>query len=757
MKRRVAAVALICLLAVFSLSARPTVAVVLSGGGAKGFSHIPVLVELDRRGIPVDYVIGTSMGSLIGGFYAAGYSGDDIKALIDSNSMPWLFGVGSNHEAYMVDSAFSESTGDFLKFDFGNGGFGTTPAVIGDQRVLGLISTATSRASVEKDFDKFERAFRATGVDVLSNELTVFDRGELSDAMRASMSIPIVFAPYLIENRYYVDGGMKDNNPIDIAEELGADIIIDCDVNLILRSKEATVEDVSSMSKLAGQLLEMTLPKSFSDLRERVDVLVTPDMTNYGTASFWSVNEIIAEGEKAVAEQMQAFDNIEKMFEPGDLHPLAPGEHGPYFDLAVPVIGAVSSYDQSQKHLQYTDYDLRVFEKYIGKPLDDEAQTQLRKDLDKFAADFGADSAAFTLDLMADGTYNLKVITKTFAKGKNTLSLGARITGLAYTDQAYAHGWDAAIRPDLFASVKFGDVLFTNADLTIGIEYKDHIGLTVNYIIPLLGTKTNLSAVVYADVDYGRDTLLTSSFTYDRWNDKDFMTDGYGGVKLKVGSLLNFDLGFKATYSILGQAYNTDRFLNGIGQAGIALGNVNETMFQKPGVLFEGQGGYGFYQGYVTGERSTPFFAHASLLGCLSFNDFNSASLKVEGGFSRLPSQLTSSYFEYGGWDGIPGLANGIYASDYAMAGLTYDIMLGYSIVPVYIQIRLAGGVRDASYPSFTYPEYGISSEAIFSNLGPLDIGGGVGVGVDTPVGDFLLSVAYANNNRFGIYFRMNK
>ena len=208
---------------------KPVIALVLSGGGARGFAHIPVIEALEQAGIPIDMVLGTSMGSLIGGLYAAGYSPGDMRRLIESYDMVELFALSALPPLRTAPQALRRDRDNLFVLGFDSGGLGTAAGIIGDQRILHMLNDSLSRVSGITHFDDLAIPFRCIGTDLATGQRIIFSEGSLASAIRASISIPLVFTPYPLYDRLIVDGGLVDNMPAELARQMGADIVIAVD------------------------------------------------------------------------------------------------------------------------------------------------------------------------------------------------------------------------------------------------------------------------------------------------------------------------------------------------------------------------------------------------------------------------------------------------------------------------------------------------------------------------------------------------
>ena len=228
---------------------RPRIGLVLSGGGARGGIHVGVLRALEELRIPIDYIAGTSIGAVIGGFYASGLTADQIEDVIDN--IDWdaafledtpralrSFRRKREDDLFLVARAPGLNDG---QFDF--------PLGVVQGQIIDLITSETVLpASRIRNFDDLPIPFRAVAADIATGEAVVLGSGNLANALRATMSVPAIIAPIEIDGRLLVDGGVAMNLPIEVARDMGADIVIAVDITspLLAREELDTVLDVTA-------------------------------------------------------------------------------------------------------------------------------------------------------------------------------------------------------------------------------------------------------------------------------------------------------------------------------------------------------------------------------------------------------------------------------------------------------------------------------------------------------------------------------
>ncbi|MEB0045505.1 MULTISPECIES: patatin-like phospholipase family protein [unclassified Pseudomonas] len=301
--RRLLSCLLLCLFPLFAQATdtpRPKIGLVLSGGAARGLAHIGVLKALEEQGIKIDAIAGTSMGAVVGGLYASGYKIDELEKL--ALSIDWKQALSDAPPREDVPFRRKQDDRDFLvkqKLSFrDDGSLGLPLGVIQGQNLALLLESLLAHTSDTRDFDKLPIPFRAVATDIASGEKVVFRKGHLPQVIRASMSIPAVFAPVELDGRLLVDGGMTDNIPLDVAREMGVDIAIVVDIGTPLRNRKQlnTVVDVLNQS-----ITLMTRRNSEEQLAalHKDDVLIQPSLASFGVTDFGRAQDMIDAGYRA--------------------------------------------------------------------------------------------------------------------------------------------------------------------------------------------------------------------------------------------------------------------------------------------------------------------------------------------------------------------------------------------------------------------------------------------------------------------------
>jgi len=290
---------------------RPKVGLVLSGGGAKGLAHIGVLKVLEEAGLPIDYVVGTSIGSIVGGIYALGYNADEMDSLV--RAQDWNLLMRDQITRKKVSYAFKEDNDRYLfTLPFWNpknlsdetqvapgankGLLRNIPAAVVEGQHLDQLFTKLSVGYQDDiDFNTLPIPFACVAVDLNTKEEVVWHRGSIVTAIRSSMSIPGYFAPVRVGDKYLVDGGMLNNLPVDVVKQMGADYVVTIDLHHFKKVKEETDQTIPEM---VGTMLSIMNGEKYQAGRAASDILIEPNTSAYGVLDFdeYSVNALVDSG-----------------------------------------------------------------------------------------------------------------------------------------------------------------------------------------------------------------------------------------------------------------------------------------------------------------------------------------------------------------------------------------------------------------------------------------------------------------------------
>ena len=325
---------------------RPKIGLALSGGGARGGAHVGILKALEELDIPIDYIAGTSMGAIVGGLYAAGYDAAGIETIL--KEIDWTQAMSDQPARRDRAMRKKELEAEFLipfRVGFNRGGVQLPLGLIEGQHLDQVFHELLMPVMHVKQFDQLPIPFRAVATDLVTGEEFVLSQGSLPDSLRASMSVPGVFAPVRIGDRLLVDGGMSNNLPVSVVREMGADIVIAVNLNSDIVGKHSPKKTVAtppeSESEEAGSMLQnlkqatrdysnsifahhdkpedaprlfFAITNAINIVQDRItrsrlagdpaEVVLSPRLAHIGMLEFHHALEAIAEGESCVQKAL---------------------------------------------------------------------------------------------------------------------------------------------------------------------------------------------------------------------------------------------------------------------------------------------------------------------------------------------------------------------------------------------------------------------------------------------------------------------
>ena len=459
-------------------SDRPKIGLVLSGGGARGFAHIGVLKVLEQNNIPIDYIVGTSMGSIVGGLYAIGLTPEEIEFGVQNIAWDKVF----DDFAYRHYKNFRRKTDDFSFFNIHrvgitSDGLQLSPGLIEGQQIeLALDRLAYPGFHIE-DYDNLRIPYRAVATDIESGDPFIIKSGNIARAMRASMSIPGALPPIRIDGKLLVDGGIANNIPVDVAREMGADIVIVVDISAPL----ADQEDIKSTLDITGQLTTIMTRRIANKQLETLtkdDVLIIPGEKEISSSDFLKYPELIKEGERSANENIDKLSKLSLSFEDYSEHVASL----PVVAKKSPVIDFIEIHNATA--LRDEVFRLRIHQE-LGEPLD---IPQLEQDL----------SYIYGLDYSSSVVYSLEE-----RDGKTGLIVYVR--DRAWASSYLQFGLSIKSESDLGSITNF-DVAYTKHDLnSLAGEFRATAGI---------GSEPEISLEIYQPIRNQLDYFVSAKIGY---------------------------------------------------------------------------------------------------------------------------------------------------------------------------------------------------------------------------------------------------
>ena len=396
--------------------ARPKIGLVLGGGGAAGVSHIGVLKVLEANHIPVDVVAGNSMGAIIGSLYASGMPVAEIEKV--AKELDWfrLFQDDPNYQ--LKDFQHKQQASDFFstaRLGVDKKGVKLSGGVVNGQRLMFELRRLLAPVANINDFDKLPIPFRAVATDIRTGEAVVLKKGNLPLAVRASMSIPGIFAPVTIDNRLLVDGLVSNNVPVDLARDMGADIVI------VSRIPAGKPRELNSAIDITLQTIDLLVRKASEAQLASLsphDILIEPPIGDINSLDFARVKETIPLGEQGALAKLPQLLALAQQIGGNDAPNLArtPPAIEPSNDVFT--IHQVSIRNDSVLNNSIVERKLAIKD---GQQV---SHSQLQKALDRVYGLGYFRMVDYDLKPQADGRYDLHIITQKSELGDQRLNIG---------------------------------------------------------------------------------------------------------------------------------------------------------------------------------------------------------------------------------------------------------------------------------------------------------------------------------------------
>lgn len=546
---------------------RKKVAVVLSGGAAKGFSHVGVLKVLEKAGIPIDFIAGTSMGAVVGGLYAVGYHAQMIDSLIHVQDWNYLMRDVINRDnlpasrreerkQYLVSLPYQ------INIKERSGKFSLPKGVLTGQNLYSLFLNMTIGFQHEMSFNDLPIPFGCVAADARTGEEVVFREGILPEAIRASMAIPGMFTPVEKEQMLLIDGGVINNYPVDVARQMGADIVI----GVIIPPDEKAIEkNRGTISEVTENLYNFIGKEKRDRNMADTDLLITPDIHPYGSMDFQkpAIDSIISRGEQAAMKRWDELIALKASLGSNDQRET--GIMNPYIDVDTLLINHIRVEGATKQEERQLLRWLNVVDKRVT-----------RGGLDEMTARIYGSGNFRRVHYRLDGDQPFDLIFMVEPKVSNSLNLGIHFNTnelaaiLANTTLRLSRSLNS--RVEITARLSRDPYLMADYSINSGIFYKGG----VNYKIG----KNDLRIYERGRLSYHLGLIRNSL-------DFNFSEFYFGNVKLHLGT----EMEYLHYYNELGRVTHTSRtkirdqlyinyLINGV------YDNLNNTYFPTSGQYF---------------------------------------------------------------------------------------------------------------------------------------------------------------------------
>jgi len=688
----------------------------LGGGGARGISHIGVLRALEEHNIPIDCVVGTSMGSIVGGLYASGKTPDEIEEIVAG--MDWGFALSDGTQRRNKPMHVKEQELQIAhagKLGVGGEVLGLPMGALSGQNLNQVLSKINLENLAVRDFDNFPLPFRAVATDLATGDAYVIGKGSISEAMRASMSVPGVFVPVVIDGKMLVDGGLANNVPADVARELCGDIVIAVSVGMELMDQSSINSLLAITEQISSFLTWGNTAKTIAALSAD-DLLIKPDLGKIGSASFSIGLEGVPLGYAAANAALAGWKNTQKVAALGNQH-----KHK-HSVPAAPVVAFI----QVENNSPISDQLIRGHLSTVpGKPLN---LSLLNEDINRLYGLNLFDAVDWDYIQNDAGETGIKIITFQNAAKKNYMQFGLRLEHDSNSDSN-----------------------FTLSTAYIMSNINDRGGSL--RLAGSLGSSTGLSAALYQPLDYGGRYFVNPTVGYRKREVNLF--DGKQKIgELELGSI-GFYLGGGINFSNVGEmrvGYERARgrigVLSGVFENAPKKFDLGELTYRA---VYDSLDSYFFPRSgtrLVFGSR----FADKSLG---SSNDYTQLAFtgvgarswgkgtltwKVLAGYTFDDAVPVERAFELGGLGQLSGLAtNQLVGNHLGFVSLSW-----YRYLAGITQISAFGGASIEAGNTWLRKESVGLDDLIYS--------GSIFVGADTPIGPLALGFGITDSGDSALY-----
>lgn len=681
----------------------PKIGLSLAGGGAKGFAHVGVLKVLDSLGVKIDYISGTSMGAIVGGLYASGYTGKDIEKIVMETD---FYSLLSNADNRAETSFFNKSVDKYLvSVPIKNGKVTLPSSISSGQKNVYMLKELFKNVSNVQDFSRLPIPFLCVATNLESGKMKIFENGDISEAVMASSAFPSLMDPVKIGDSIYVDGAMTVNYPSEFLKKKGIDIVIGVDLNQGLNKREK----INSIVDILNQVIDFGIVKETKNQLKYTDINVKPDLEGLGVTSFDEKEKILKSGYLEALKYTDIFDQLPKKS---------------YKHLRMPInpiysnIYKIDDVEIENNNIYNKDY---ILGKMSLKMPSSQTYGSINKMLDKLYA-----------------TNNFKIINYEIIQkeSKNILKLNLTEDNNRFFLKFGLH-YDDIFKSGLLANITIKRLLSKNSSISIDGVFGDRPRYYVNYFIdngyiPGIG--------IYAS-GMSFDLKNQEKLTYETWfwYRTEVFTQSIWKDKFAIGGGISYDI------------FNNRNYLNGVTKRNMNFLNFylflkgdtqDSKMFPKRGYYTNIEAkAYDFFEKSI---NKKPFQIKADIRGNFPISKFFTYRLKTFYGISI--NAIDDFYKYYLGGMFEQNLVNFVRFNGYEFGevsnnnaftignDLQFNFMKNYYLTANLNLGNLFDNFDDAKFLRINYSSIGLTA------------------GYDSPFGQIKLNYSHSLKNKPGIF-----
>ena len=711
---------------------RPSVGLVLAGGGARGIAHAGVITALEEMHIPVDAIAGTSMGALVGGLYATGMTGDELKEIIFT--MDWEKAFEDSVDRGELPMRRKNDDYDYpsqVQLSFKDGGVALPLGIVEGQQVRLMIKELMKDAADVRDFDELPIPFRAVATDIETGDAYVFRDGDIVTAMRASMSLPGLLAPVEHDGRLLIDGGLANNIPVDVARTMNVDRLIVIDIGTPLMDRDEITSLLSVADQVLGFLTRKNSLYQLETLTEH-DLLLRPTLDGVGMLDFDQQAVIFQSGydaAMALKNELLALAVDDKTWD----HYLAQRQ------ILVPIDTSIRFVDVENDSRVSDEMIRRRVTQPIGKPLDRE---QLLQDIAEIYALGYWQLIDFEVQRREEGQ-GLLIKAKSKTWGGNKLKFGLNlITDMDGTSEfnlgaSYSLKGLNALGGELYARAQFGDTILLSGEFYQPLDLDSRF-----FVVPFLGWQDRQVLTLGPEFD--------EADVVGQWRVRDLRGQLAGGVNLFTSS--EFRLGAFRGYGeyevdvASDPSLPEDTFNEGGVFASYRFDSLDDSFFPTSGAFL-----YANFERQDENLGASNDFDNWQLFGQAAYsfgqNKGNTVLLTGRLGQSEDATSEPQNYYQLGGLFNLSGLSQNFYSGrQMAFVMAQYQRRLSdRSVLPTDMPV----------YAGFSVESGQLWSEHSDIDYGDMITSGSIYLAIDSPLGPLYFAYGRTSESLDAIYLSL--